>query len=123
MKHLWLILFLISSIWGQSLNFTNKDSTIIVKPGQLVNLNGARYKLINTDYDKQQIILETEIPDSAPYKYFREPIEGGFFSAISASTLFSVMVTANVGVDARVEHGSTMCNRVQSCSMNPIEHD
>jgi thioredoxin-related protein len=79
MKHLWLISFVISSIWGQSLNFINKDSTIIVKPGQLVNLNGARYTLINTDYDKQQIILETEIPDSAPYKYLREPIEGGFF--------------------------------------------
>ena len=79
MKHLWFILFLISSIWGQSLNFINKDSTITIKPGQLVSLNGARYSLINTDYDKQQIILETEIPDSAPYKYFREPIEGGFF--------------------------------------------
>ena len=79
MKHLWFILFLISSTWGQSLNFINKDLTIIIKPGQLVNLNGARYSLINTDYDKQQIILETEIPDSAPYKYFREPIEGGFF--------------------------------------------
>tara|TARA_Y100000741_G_scaffold935_1_gene846 strand:- start:233 stop:802 length:570 start_codon:yes stop_codon:yes gene_type:complete len=79
MKHLWLILFLISSIWGQSLNFINKDLTITIKPGQLVNLNGARYSLINTDYDKQQIILETEIPDSVPYKYFREPIEGGFF--------------------------------------------
>ena len=79
MKHLWIILFLISSTWGQSLNFINKDLTIIIKPGQLVNLNGARYSLINTDYDKQQIILETEIPDSAPYKYFREPIEGGFF--------------------------------------------
>ena len=63
MNHLWLILFVISSIWGQSLNFINKDATIIVKPGQLINLNGVRYTLINTDYDKQQIILETEIPD------------------------------------------------------------
>ncbi len=78
MNHLWLILLVISSIWGQSLNFINKDATIIVKPGQLINLNGVRYTLINTDYDKQQIILETEIPDSAPYKYLREPIEGGF---------------------------------------------
>jgi hypothetical protein len=74
-----LIFFVISSIWGQSLNFINKDSTIIVKPGQLLNLNGTRYTLINTDYDKQQIILETEIPDSAPYKYLREPIEGPLF--------------------------------------------
>ena len=79
MKHLLLILFVISSIWGQSLNFINKDSAIIIKPGQLVNLNGTRYTLVNTDYDKQQIILEIEIPDSAPYKYLREPIEGGFF--------------------------------------------
>jgi len=79
MKRLWLILFVTSSIWGQSLNFTNKDSTIIIKPSQLVNLNGARYVLIHTDYDKQQIVLETEIPDSAPFKYLREPIEGAFF--------------------------------------------
>lgn len=79
MKHFLIILFVTSSIWGQSLNFTNKDSTIIIKPGQLVKLNGARYRLINTDYDKQQIILEMEIPDSPPYKYLREPIEGGFF--------------------------------------------
>ena len=79
MNRPWLIFFVISSIWGQSLNFTNKDSTIIIKPGQLLNLNGTRYTLINTDYDKQQIILETEIPDSAPYKYLREPIEGPLF--------------------------------------------
>ena len=79
MKRLWTILFVTSSIWGQSLNFTNKDSTIIIKPSQLVNLNGARYVLIHTDYDKQQIVLETEIPDSAPFKYLREPIEGAFF--------------------------------------------
>jgi hypothetical protein len=79
MKRHWLILFVTSSIWGQSLNFTNKDSTIIIKPSQLVNLNGARYVLIHTDYDKQQIVLETEIPDSAPFKYLREPIEGAFF--------------------------------------------
>ena len=79
MKHLWLILFLISSIWGQSLNFTNKDSTIIIKPSQLVNLNGTRYTLIHTDYNRQHIVLETEIPDSAPFKYLREPIEGAWF--------------------------------------------
>ena len=79
MKRLWAILFVTSSIWGQSLNFTNKDSTIIIKPSQLVNLNGTRYTLIHTDYDKQQIVLETEIPDSAPFKYLREPIEGAWF--------------------------------------------
>ena len=79
MERLWAILFLTSSIWGQSLNFTNKDSTIIIKPSQLVNLNGTRYTLIHTDYNKQQIVLETEIPDSAPFKYLREPIEGAWF--------------------------------------------
>lgn len=79
MKRLWLILFVISSACGQSLNFTNKDSTIIIKPSQLVNLNGTRYTLIHTDYNKQHIVLETEIPDSAPFKYLREPIEGAWF--------------------------------------------
>ena len=79
MKRLWAILFVTSSIWGQSLNFTNKDSIIIIKASQLVNLNGTRYTLIHTDYDKQQIVLETEIPDSAPFKYLREPIEGAWF--------------------------------------------
>ena len=79
MKRLWVILFVISSAWGQSLNFTNKDSTIIIKSSQLVNLNGTRYTLIHTDYNKQHIVLETEIPDSAPFKYLREPIEGAWF--------------------------------------------
>ena len=47
----------IRSAWGQSLNFTNKDSTIIIKPSQLVNLNGTRYTLIHTDYNRQHIVL------------------------------------------------------------------
>ena len=79
MKCLWIVLFVTNTIMGQTLNFTNKDSTIIIKPSQLVNLNGTRYTLIHTDYNKQLIVLETEIPDSAPFKYLREPIEGAIF--------------------------------------------
>ena len=79
MKHLGLILFTTAAVYGQSLNFIKKDSTIIINPGQLVNLNGIRYTLLHTDYNKEKIVLKVEMPDSPPYKYLREPIEGGFF--------------------------------------------
>jgi len=79
MKHLGLILFTTAAVYGQSLNFIKKDSTIIINPGQLVNLNGIRYTLLHTDYNKEKIVLKIEMPDSPPYKYLREPIEGGFF--------------------------------------------
>lgn len=78
-KHFGIILYATAAIYGQSLNFIKKDSTIIIKPGQLVNLNDVRYTLIHTDYNKKKIVLNVEIPDSPPYKYLREPIEGGFF--------------------------------------------
>ena len=79
MKHFGLILFTTAAVYGQSLNFIKKDSTIIINPGQLVNLNGIRYTLLHTDYNKEKIVLKIEMPDSPPYKYLREPIEGGFF--------------------------------------------
>ena len=79
MKHFGLILFTTAAVYGQSLNFIKKDSTIIINPGQLVNLNGVRYTLLHTDYNKEKIVLKIEMPDSPPYKYLREPIEGGFF--------------------------------------------
>jgi len=79
MKHFGLILFTTAAVYGQSLNFIKKDSTIIINPGQLVNLNGVRYTLLHADYNKEKIVLKIEMPDSPPYKYLREPIEGGFF--------------------------------------------
>lgn len=83
MKRLWLILIVTNIIWGQSLNFTNKDSTIIINPSQLVNLNGTRYTLIHTDYDKQQIILETEIPDSPHSNTLEIQLRGHSFLGVS----------------------------------------